>query len=1112
MLYAKKKDIIALGILLAIPTLAIGITAALGYHAMLTGDNQIQNFPLRVLVGRDIASGHLPLWNPLNWSGTPLLASFNSGALYPPVLLFAVFPPLTAWALTWILTYWICISGTYLLCRKLSISPWASALGAATFSFAGTMSLQIAHLQVMEGDAWIPWILLGVEGLAAAIKGRPSSTDPYLRTSSRMKTAAWTALIALSIAMTVLSGSTSTMAAAGVMTGLVVLWHFFHGNEWKEFRRRAVFLALSVLAALWGFGLSSIQILTGLQFVGISQRSDGSASYAFGSYSISFARWLFLFLPGIAGGSGNFRLPKSVLFIADNATYFGLLPLVAFFALLAVSLSRHRHTDSQKWAMWIVVAVVGAVLAMGSALPGGSILSHIPFYGGLRVQARNIVITDLAVAVILGFWLDRILSLRMSTANRAVPAHAPVAATATCVSSDTNAAADRDDSVMHGKAVDEPSLARRDHSRTSGQDRHRRSPSRKEVVAGAIPVLAAVVLAVIGLTNPTAIEHALSITGNPANVGKAMWPSVLETLILAMLASILAWKWPKLSSRSIRTMATAIVILDLGFFAMVIAPGFRFSGVNSIVPRASGFDHPPFRKLAPGPIQPGTRYALFDPNFADFTSALRHAQIDENVLAGVPSIQGYGSVVWGPYDLATCTHAYDSVRVSILASDVSNELDLGTLLAAQGNFVNPAGSGQAAPPPSSSIHMPCPPSAYTSIPAPSGSATGTGTAASSTPSTVTTSSSSYIENTSDPGSSGGSNTTSAPTTQASSAEWYIGSLKTVSQVTIAIPAAVQNILDRSSRSKRATTAHPSRSDATVKRPARHPTKHTTLRKQVTRKPTMQIELLEPSGAAAGSTGLTSNSTAADITSRQSPTLSIARSSYATQIRRRGKTAIYSATFSKPVSAIAIRVTGPAAAYIQPENLTIKTTSGAGPGNTLTLNGPLVNVVRPGKWTYSGTFGQFLAFHNTEAYGHLWLASLGSSFIAGGNLSPSVLSSPGDALSILEITQAGNEVDRVTSTSPALLVRSMAWAPGWTATVTTAGKNGKITERVSRYGIVQAAPIPQGTSTVSFSYWPPGMTQGIVLTGVSLIALAGIAAACIRQLIIRKRRIPRLLGK
>jgi len=76
----SSNDRRALFAMLVVPTILFVVPALLG-HPAIDGDNLIQNFPLRVLSGQQIASGHLPLFNPLANSGTPLLGGLNAGAL-----------------------------------------------------------------------------------------------------------------------------------------------------------------------------------------------------------------------------------------------------------------------------------------------------------------------------------------------------------------------------------------------------------------------------------------------------------------------------------------------------------------------------------------------------------------------------------------------------------------------------------------------------------------------------------------------------------------------------------------------------------------------------------------------------------------------------------------------------------------------------------------------------------------------------------------------------------------------------------------------------------------------------------------------------------------------
>src|SRR5205823_687081 len=50
------------------------------------------------------------------------------------------------------------------------------------------------------------------------------------------------------------------------------------------------------------------------------------------------------------------------------------------------------------------------VLRLGGNTPAGSLLVHLPLFGGLRLQSRNILVADLAFAVLFAYWADQPLS------------------------------------------------------------------------------------------------------------------------------------------------------------------------------------------------------------------------------------------------------------------------------------------------------------------------------------------------------------------------------------------------------------------------------------------------------------------------------------------------------------------------------------------------------------------------------------------------------------------------------------------------------------------------------------------------------------------------------
>ncbi|MGH3125116.1 MAG: hypothetical protein ACRDND_29390, partial [Streptosporangiaceae bacterium] len=355
-------------------------------HPVLPGDDLTQNFPLRVLAGQEIRSGQLPLYDPYIWSGAPLLGGWNAGAAYPLTLLFAVAPPVAAWTWNMILTWAIAGLGMFAFLRALRLACLPSLLGALSFAFAGAMSAQVAHFGLVAGMSWVPVQLLCVLRLS-----QPCTMPSRL---------AWTGALAGAFGLTILAGEPRAIDDAGLIVLLYAAWQI------ARLGRRFGPAALSVAAGLaLGACLGAVQWLPGLAVVGSSQRGVSSVAL-FNSGSLPH-RWLLLMLvPDLLGGSGSFGQPAFLANynLAEVTGYVGILPLVAATALLGRVRLRPRPPE---WLVWHVMALAGIVLALGGNTPLGSLLVHLPLFDSQRLQSRNILIADLALAVLLAYWADQ---------------------------------------------------------------------------------------------------------------------------------------------------------------------------------------------------------------------------------------------------------------------------------------------------------------------------------------------------------------------------------------------------------------------------------------------------------------------------------------------------------------------------------------------------------------------------------------------------------------------------------------------------------------------------------------------------------------------------------
>ncbi len=636
-------DVWAVAVLVALPVIVFGVPALVG-HAVLPGDDLTQNFPLRVLAGRQIRSGQLPLYDPYIWSGAPLLAGWNAGAAYPLTFLFAVVPTAAAWTLNLIVTWAVAGLGMFFFLRALRLASVPSLLGSLSFAFAGAMSAQVAHFGLVAGMSWVPVELLSVLRLSETRSA-----------ASRLR---WTGILAVAIGLTILAGEPRAVADASVIVFIYAAWRV------ARLGRRSGLAAVSVAAGV-GLGtcLGAVQWLPGLAAVATSQRASSSMAL-FTSGSLP-AKWLLLMLvPDLLGGSGSFGQPSffATYNLAEVTDYAGILPLVAAAVLLGRVRLRPRPPE---WIVWHLIALVGVLLALGGRTPLGHLLVHLPLFGDQRLQSRNILVADLALAVLLAYWADHPLS---------------------------------------------------EKSRQFLRDRVRRMDL--ETVLGVLPPIAMIAVVVAGLCWGAGLLRWLGVGLNVADVDGRLRPWLIPYGLIGAGAVAFVIFGPRLQPRLRSRLLAGFVVVDLVIFTLLgvvaVLPGLG-GGQNLTASRATkavneilsgqSEDRTAPRTSAPRPIAAlgyRGRFAIYDPNEIDARQLPIIGSPDLNSISATPSIQGYSSIVDGSYASATGSHqamgeGQDVLSPKAVGSGVLDQLDTSLLLTVPAYLITASG-GSAAPP------------------------------------------------------------------------------------------------------------------------------------------------------------------------------------------------------------------------------------------------------------------------------------------------------------------------------------------------------------------------------------------------------------------------------
>jgi hypothetical protein len=613
----------------AVPAALFGLPAAFG-ATWLVGDNLIQNYPLRVLVGTDVRQGQLPLWDPYLWSGSPLLSAFNAGAAYPATWLFAVLPGALAWVANQALVEVVAATGMLFLLRVLGRSWTAAALGAAAFTYGGFMAAQSVHLDVVEAAAWLPWAFGALDRIAHRPEGRSA--------------APWVALLAGSLGLMGLSGAAEPILDGGVVLAVYAVWLWV-----RTPKRRLALVVGGATAVVVGLLLAAVQLVPGALAQAQSQRAVHDYAY-FTSGSMNKSLTLLGLDPLLFGGVHQFPLSYFATYnLPEVSSYIGILPVMGLLGLLA---RRHRrHPEAPSWRIWYAIVVIGAVLTWGDFTPLGHVLFHVPLFNRQRLLSRNLLEVDLAVAVLFAAWVDHML---LSPAPS--PAPAPVSAPAP--------------------------------GPPAGRRRWFAGGLRSDVVLPLLPPLAVVGLQVVLLAGGTWLPHFVHVPGPVTR--SSLWPLVAFLTVpsaIAVAAGALVVGRHRLA-RLMPRLLGALVVVDLVVFNVFVqgvpdpqaATSAQDAWANAVTDAVTD--------LGPGPGGGLPRMAIFDPDRYYPVQTNRLGQPDLTILRHLVSVQGYGAVVDAGYDRATGTHLQLNMTPAKLADGTFASLDLGVLVSVPEYFVH----------------------------------------------------------------------------------------------------------------------------------------------------------------------------------------------------------------------------------------------------------------------------------------------------------------------------------------------------------------------------------------------------------------------------------------
>jgi hypothetical protein len=129
-----------------------------GWSSFAFRDAAHYYYPLFEYIRGEWGAGRLPLWNPYENIGVPLIAENTSSVFYPGKLLFALPLDYTLLFNLYIVLHVALAAVTsYRLARHWGASALAAGVAALSYAFGGSVLFQYCNVIFLVGAAWLPW-------------------------------------------------------------------------------------------------------------------------------------------------------------------------------------------------------------------------------------------------------------------------------------------------------------------------------------------------------------------------------------------------------------------------------------------------------------------------------------------------------------------------------------------------------------------------------------------------------------------------------------------------------------------------------------------------------------------------------------------------------------------------------------------------------------------------------------------------------------------------------------------------------------------------------------------------------------------------------------------
>lgn len=344
------------------------------FKNFLITDPVRQTYIWKELSIESLKKGQLPLWNPYEMTGKPLVGNYQSAAFYPlNLILFINFS--TGWGL-FIMSQTILLGiFCYIYLRNLKLEQVPSIMGTISFTFSGVVVSWLTWGTIVHTFLWMPLSLFAIDKMFV----------------KRYKLR-YALLLAFSIFCATLAGHPQSLFyVLFIIFAYFLLRLFEHG---KSIKKLLVFL----ISLLTSFVLSFFQWVPFINFLQLSSRSSDRQFSEIEGWFLPWQHLIQFIAPDFFGNPATLNY-SGVFNYGEFIGYIGIIPLT----LVAFSIIK----SSRVVVFYSFITILSFLMVLPSAISSLPFVLKFPVLESMQ-PTRLILLVCFSLSVLSAFGLNNL--------------------------------------------------------------------------------------------------------------------------------------------------------------------------------------------------------------------------------------------------------------------------------------------------------------------------------------------------------------------------------------------------------------------------------------------------------------------------------------------------------------------------------------------------------------------------------------------------------------------------------------------------------------------------------------------------------------------------------